>query len=54
MTTLPRGLREWFAAWGKLGGKARAKALTEGERKAIGKKGAAARWEKARNPKGAR
>jgi len=54
MTTLPEGMREWFAAQGKLGGKARAKALTEAERKAIGKKGAVARWEKARNPKGAR
>ena len=49
MTTLPEGMREWFAAQGKLGGKARAKALTEAERKAIGKKGAVARAETLRH-----
>ena len=34
---------QWFAS---RGGKARAKALTAKERKAIGKKGASARWSK--------
>lgn len=36
-------MREMFAAWGRQGGKARAKALTKKQRSAIARKGALAR-----------
>jgi len=46
MPEMPKALREYFAKFGRRGGKIRAKKLTAEQRTASAKKAAAARWSK--------
>jgi hypothetical protein len=44
-------VREVFSAWGRKGGRNRAKALSAARRRAIARGGAAARWAKRKKPR---